>query len=67
MIPPSLLQAALSSAAQQLGRPTNELQELLVTDPGAVVSLGYMGGPQGAAQTWSARLGLDAEVGWVEP
>eukprot|EP00775_Hariotina_reticulata_P005392 gene5392-5626_t len=62
VVPPSLLQSALSSAAQQLGQTTTELQELLVADPGAVLSLGYMGGPQGAAQTWSTRLGLDAEA-----
>lgn len=62
VVPPSALQSALASASQQLGRPTGELLQLLLSDPGALLALGYMGGSQGAAASWAQRLGLDPQV-----
>ncbi|KAF8056875.1 hypothetical protein HT031_006219 [Scenedesmus sp. PABB004] len=62
VVPASALQQALASAAAQLGRPSGELRELLLSDPGALLGLGYMGGPQGQAETWAARLGLDPQA-----
>jgi hypothetical protein len=62
VVPPSVLQTALASASQQLGRPTQELLQLLLAEPGAVLGLGYLGGSQGAAESWAQRLGLDQQV-----
>lgn len=62
VIPASALQTALAAASDQLGQQTDNLTELLLSDPGALMSIGYMGGPQGAADSWAARLGLDPEV-----
>jgi hypothetical protein len=62
VVPPSVLQTALASASQQLGRPTQQLLQLLLADPGAVLGLGYLGGSQGAAESWAQRLGLDQQV-----
>ena len=47
----------------QLGQETSDLTELLMNDPGSLMSMGFMGGPNGAADSWSARLNLDPEVG----
>lgn len=68
VIPASALQTALAAASEQLGQQTDDLTQLLLSDPGALMSMGYMGGPNGAADSWSARLNLDPEVrlaGWV--
>jgi hypothetical protein len=62
VVPPSVLQTALASASQQLGRPTQELLQLLLAEPGAVLGLGYLGGSQGAAESWAQRLGLDQQA-----
>jgi hypothetical protein len=61
-VPASALQAALASAAQQLGRPSGELVALLLSDPGALLSMGFMEGPSGAADSWGARLNMDPQV-----
>jgi hypothetical protein len=37
--------------------------ELLMNDPGSLMSMGFMGGPNGAADSWSTPLNLDPEVG----
>jgi hypothetical protein len=62
VIPASALQTALAAAADQLGQETSQLTDLLLSDPGALMSMGYMGGPNGAADSWSTRLNLDPEV-----
>eukprot|EP00878_Enallax_costatus_P046788 GHUV01057075.1.p1 GENE.GHUV01057075.1~~GHUV01057075.1.p1 ORF type:complete len:270 (+),score=55.06 GHUV01057075.1:692-1501(+) len=62
VVPPSALQQALQSAANQLGGITSDLLPLLLSDPGAVLGLGYLGGPQGAVETWATRLGLDIQA-----
>jgi hypothetical protein len=62
VIPASALQTALAAAAEQMGQETSQLTDLLLSDPGALMSMGYMGGPNGAADSWSTRLNLDPEV-----
>ncbi|WIA21137.1 hypothetical protein OEZ85_005448 [Tetradesmus obliquus] len=62
VVPPSVLQTALASASQQLGRPTDELLALLLAEPGAVLGLGYLGGSNGAAEGWAQRLGMDQQA-----
>lgn len=61
-MPASVLQSALASASQQLGRPTGELAGLLTSDPGALLGLGYLGGASGAVDSWAQRLALDTQV-----
>lgn len=62
VIPASVLQTALAAASEQLGQQQANLTELLLTDPGALMSMSYMSGPNGAADSWAARLNLDPEV-----
>lgn len=59
MVPPGVLQAALAAASQSLGRTTDALLPLLLSDPGALLGSGYLGS---VAESWAARLGMDAEV-----
>lgn len=65
VIPASVLQTALAAASEQLGQQQANLTDLLLTDPGALMSMSYMSGPNGAADSWAARLNLDPEVGAV--
>jgi hypothetical protein len=63
VIPASALQTALASASDDLRQQTSDLIEMLMDDPGLLMSMGFMGGPNGAADSWSTRLNLDPEVG----
>ena len=46
----------------QLGQQTSDWTELSMDYPGSLMSMGFMGGLNGAADSWSARLNLDPEV-----
>ena len=63
VIPASALQTALASASDQMGQQTSDFTDMLLDDPGSLMSMGFMGGPNGAADSWSTRLNLDPEVG----
>lgn len=62
VVPASALQGALAGAAEELGGSTSQLQHLLLSDPGALLGMGFMGGPSGAADSWAARLSMDPEA-----
>ena len=65
VIPASALQTALASATDQMGQQKSDFTDKRLDDPGSLMSMGFMGGPNGAADSWTARLNWDPEVGWA--